>query len=459
MVTYMNLFSKFDGWGSILSGIAGSRDKLSRTKFSTNVLLHHTEIAEILASDGIGAKVVKCVPKDMTRNGWTIQGDEDGKLHKALKDLKVTAALTQAMIWTRAFGGALVLMDIADGKAIDQPYDPKSKAKVRGLKVFASPRILITTTDFSTDPQSPYFEDLERFEVQRLYAAPFKVHASRCLVFKGDPVPDIMEQLGFDLSTRYWGMSTLQKVYMYLAGFGSFYGALGHLGQEMTIGKYTISNLDNLVAMSDWKSIKNRLKIIDEQKSVIHAVLLGKEEKYERDSLTFTGVPDVLDRMMLIIAAAAEVPVTKFWGRSAAGMNASGEGDSRDYYDTVRSEQQTFLEPPLLKLCQAVNAGIGLPVNPEEMSIEFDPIWTPTAKEQAEVQEAVMRTDKGYIETGVLDAEQVFNNRFKNGYTPSYQIDGDWVEPEDDDTEMLAELQKARQKAAGKTVVDPKEAA
>ena len=80
-------------------------------------------------------------------------------------------------------------------------------------------------------------------------------------------------------------------------------------------------------------------------------------------------------------------------------------------------------------------------------------------QEQAEVQEAVMRTDKGYIETGVLDAEQVFNNRFKNGYTSGYQIDGDWVEPEEDDAEMLAELQKVQQKAAGKTAVDPKEAA
>lgn len=443
----MSLLSKLDGWGSIISGLAGRGDKLTKSTFKSTRILHRTEIAEILAGDGVGARVVKCVPNDMTRNGWTFTGDEDGKLYKALKDLKATAHLTRAMVWARAFGGALVMMDIADGKPIDQPYDPKSKAPVRGLKVFSSARTIITTTDFSTDPQSPYFEDLERFTIQRLYAEPFQVHASRCLVFKGEPLPDIPEQLGFDLETRYWGLSVLQQAVLYLAAFGTFYGSLGHLGQEMTIGKYTISNLDNLVAANDWKSIKNRLRIIDEQKSVIHAVLLGKEEKYERDSLTFTGVPEVLDRMMVVISAATGIPVTKFWGRSSAGMNATGEGDSRDYYDMIRADQSNYLEPPLLKLAQTVNLGIGSPVSPEELAVEFDPVWSPTASEQATIQKTVMETDKGYVDAGILDAEQVFNNRFKNGYTPMYQIEGDFVESEDD-PEMIAQLAALQAKNA-----------
>lgn len=443
----MSLLSKLDGWGNIISGLAGRGDKLTKSTFKSTRILHRTEIAEILAGDGVGARIVKCVPNDMTRNGWTFTGDEDGKLYKALKDLKATSQLTRAMVWARAFGGALVMMDIADGKPIDQPYDPKSKAPVRGLKVFSSARTIITSTDFSTDPQSPYFEDLERFTIQRLYAEPFQVHASRCLVFKGEPLPDIPEQLGFDLETRYWGMSVLQQAVLYLAAFGTFYGSLGHLGQEMTIGKYTISNLDNLVAANDWKSIKNRLRIIDEQKSVIHAVLLGKEEKYERDSLTFTGVPEVLDRMMVVISAATGIPVTKFWGRSSAGMNATGEGDSRDYYDMIRADQSNYLEPPLLKLAQTVNLGIGSPVSPEELTVEFDPVWSPTASEQATIQKTVMETDKGYVDAGILDAEQVFNNRFKNGYTPMYQIEGDFVESEDD-PEMIAQLAALQAKNA-----------
>lgn len=436
----MSLLSKLDGWGNIISGLAGRGDKLTKSTFKSTRILHRTEIAEIMSGDGIGARIVKCVPNDMTRNGWTFTGDEDGKLYKALKDLKATSQLTRAMVWARAFGGALVMMDIADGKPIDQPYDPKSKAPVRGLKVFSSARTIITSTDFSTDPQSPYFEDLERFTIQRLYAEPFQVHASRCLVFKGEPLPDIPEQLGFDLETRYWGLSVLQQVALYLAAFGTFYGSLGHLGQEMTIGKYTISNLDNLVAANDWKSIKNRLRIIDEQKSVIHAVLLGKEEKYERDSLTFTGIPEVLDRMMVAISAATGIPVTKFWGRSSAGMNATGEGDSRDYYDMIRADQGNYLEPPLLKLAQTVNLGIGSPANPDELAVEFDPVWSPTAAEQATIQKTVMDTDVGYVNAGILDPEQVFNNRFKNGYTPLYQIDGDFIESDDTDPEMIAQL-------------------
>ena len=50
---------------------------------------------------------------------------------------------------------------------------------------------------------------------------------------------------------------------------------------------------------------------------------------------TFTGLPDVYDRVMMDVAGAAKTPVTKLFGRSPAGMNATGESDMNNYYDYI----------------------------------------------------------------------------------------------------------------------------
>lgn len=433
-----------DAWGNVLSGLAGRSDKTLRNQYAPPRILHEDELAWIYAGDGVGTKIVDTLPNDMIRAGWSFTGDEDGKLNKVMKDLKVPAHFNRALKWARLFGGAIIVLDIGDGLPYEQPYDwQKGKAPIKGMRVFSSARTEMTTFDFSADPQSPWFEDIEHHTIKRLYGTPFKVHASRCIVFRNwHPVPDTMNQSGYELKVRYWGLSTLQAIFSQVSGFGTFYQGISHLGQEVTIGKYTISNLDQMVAENDLKSLKNRMRIIEEQKSLLHAVLLGKEERYDRESLTFTGIPDVMAELRLVVAAVSGYPVTKLWGSSAKGMNATGEGDTRDYYDHVGAEQVNILEAPLLRLAQILNASMGAPVKQEELAVKFNPVWTPTAAETAQMQKTVADTDIAYLNAGILHEEQIFNNRFKNGWTPGYNIEGEWIEPEEPevDEDMQAQL-------------------
>ncbi|MFP3681974.1 DUF1073 domain-containing protein, partial [Pseudomonas sp. SIMBA_041] len=53
---------------------------------------------------------------------------------------------------------------------------------------------------------------------------------------------------------------------------------------------------------------------------------------------------------MLDISGASEIPVTRLFGRSPAGMNATGESDLQNYYEVVQQQQESTLGPILDKL-------------------------------------------------------------------------------------------------------------
>jgi hypothetical protein len=51
----------------------------------------------------------------------------------------------------------------------------------------------------------------------------------------------------------------------------------------------------------------------------------------------------------------------------------------------------------------------------DKLRVKFEPLWSPTAKEIAEERESVSRTDKNYIDSGVLTPEEVALSRFQRG--------------------------------------------
>ena len=71
--------------------------------------------------------------------------------------------------------------------------------------------------------------------------------------------------------------------------------------------------------------------------------IINKGDAIHNTQYTFTGLSDVYDRIMMDVAGAARTPVTKLFGRSPAGMNATGEADMRNYYDYIDGLRETEL--------------------------------------------------------------------------------------------------------------------
>ena len=180
---------------------------------------------------------------------------------------------------------------------------------------------------------------------------------------------------------------------------------------ELGVGKYKIKDLAQLLSSEDGAaSIKRRVELMDLVKSTFRSMYLDNEEEFVRDQISFQGVPEILHILFMLISADTGYPMTRLFGMSPAGMNATGESDMNNYYDMVRSLQVSELQPVLLRLVRIISQWKGI----EEPYIEFRPLETMNEKEKADLEKqkadrekVEADTYKAYIDAGVLEPYEV----------------------------------------------------
>lgn len=129
--------------------------------------------------------------------------------------------------------------------------------------------------------------------------------------------------------------------------------------------------------------------------------LLGKNEQLDTKSYAFSGIAQVAEVFMYDIAGAAEMPFTKLFGRSPAGLNATGESDMQTYYDSIGQKQETYLSPALDKLLPVIALSEWGYI-PEDFDYSYNQIGTLSNKDKAELadkgSEAIGKAfDRGLI--------------------------------------------------------------
>nr|WP_254601261.1 anti-CBASS Acb1 family protein [Achromobacter ruhlandii] len=92
------------------------------------------------------------------------------------------------------------------------------------------------------------------------------------------------------------------------------------------------------------------------------------------------------------MSAEAGYPVSVLFGRSAAGLNATGDGDLEGFYNAVAMGREVKLNPALERLVSLIRAqrslaGTGT-AQGETWSITWPPLKPATAKEEADVRKA-----------------------------------------------------------------------
>jgi phage-related protein (TIGR01555 family) len=420
--------ARSDGWANALIGL-GKRgsDKTMSTEYGELTYFTDIELSNLYMSEGLGKKIVDTYPKDAIRQWISIDNDEDGKIQAELKRLKAPQIFKKALSWARLYRGSLIVIVEKGVSDLKKPMTNTPK-EIESLRVYSAARITVSSADIVTDPKSPYFEEIEFFRIRAKSQAEIKVHASRCLIFKGEESPD---ETGIDFKYEYWGIPVMMNIIDRLKNFGSVESSIVNLLLEFNVGKFTLANLAQMLSQNDADSmnlIMNRIDVINASKSIINSVLLGDGESYERDSANVSGVDALMDRLMITLAAVANYPVTKLFGRSPAGQNSTGESDIRNYYDEVRSYQETQIESNLQRLVNLIGSFYKIP----DTVIEFNPLWQPTRKEQVETEKIEAETAEIYMRNQVVTPDEIRDTHFPElESSPGFSGMGEEEEEED----------------------------
>jgi phage-related protein (TIGR01555 family) len=260
-----------------------------------------------------------------------------------------------------------------------------------------------------------------------------RIHHTRLLRFDGIDIPWRIRQ-----NNQYWGISILQRVYDAITNAKTVGDSIASMTYESSIDVVQVKNLfQQLAAPGGTEKVIERFQLADTIKSFNNMLILDETEQYDKSTVQFGALPDIMTRFLNVVAAAADVPATRMLGQSAQGLNATGEGDLKNYYDMVQAKQEVDLGPKLRYLDEVlVRSTFGS--MPKDWSFEFESLWQvpPAARALIELQNA--QRDEIYMRNGVVTSSVVAKElREEQTYT---SLDDDYIEVlEELDEEELEE--------------------
>jgi len=160
----------------------------------------------------------------------------------------------------------------------------------------------------------------------------------------GRPLP-YLEQL----AETYWGASELEHVIDELKKRDNVSWNIAMLTFMANLRVMKMDGMGQLLATGNEQAqiqLYNTIQGMNAMMNNNSLQVLGENDSYETHQYTFGGIGETYDRFMMDVAGAAETPVTKLFGRSPAGMNATGESDMQNYYDTIEETSDTTAHQP-----------------------------------------------------------------------------------------------------------------
>ena len=135
---------------------------------------------------------------------------------------------------------------------------------------------------------------------------------------------------------------------------------------------------------------------------------------------------------MTWISGAADIPVTRLFGTSAKGLNATGEGDMDNYFNSLSSKRLTQIDPGLRQLDEVlVRSATGAWI--EDFNYVWNPLRQPDLVQIAQANKANAETDIAYKDAGVITTSQI---QRKLQAAEQYQFDDEKIEALEADEDL-----------------------
>lgn len=443
----------FDGLQNLVTGLGSVRDKGSHSNWVMPVY-NPQQLSTMYRASGLARKIVDAPAEDATREWreWVADADQISALEKEERRLQLQRKVRDGLRAGRLSGGVGLYMHIKDGA---DPLEPVNLQRIKkgGLQqVSLISRAHLSAGEIEWNPEEALFGRPKTWRMGGADGQPLEIHPSRLVILKGNDVPD--DVLAQDLGG--WGDSVLSGILDELRRLDNTAANIAALVFESKIDVVRIPDLMmNLTGKSKEyeETLIKRWTLAAQAKSVNSILLMDKEEEYEQKNASFAQLPEVAQVFMQLLSAVADIPMTRLFGMSPAGLNATGESDLRNYYDSLKTFQTTDLDGELEYLNEAlIRSALGS--RPEEVHYNWRPLWQPTAKEKAEIAGKTAETLDKVHKTGLVPdevmADVLVNTMTEVGAMPGleqsmreyFEANPDALEeePEDEDETLNAAL-------------------
>jgi phage-related protein (TIGR01555 family) len=444
-----------DGYVNLLNKYGTSQDNSEAYQFEREPIIPDMQLTGLYEGNGLFSKIIDTPAEEALKHGFdlNLKNDEvNAFVEEALDELEWEEKAATAIKWARLYGGALIVMLINDGGGLEQPVNWQNVKSIDELRVYER---AIVQPDYSSLYRQDYggkgegnrvskFGQPEFYYVSSVYGS-FRVHESRCLVFRNGVLP---EQTSNSIY-RFWGMPEYVRIRRALRETVTAHTDSVKLLERSVQAIYSMKGLATLLTTDDGENqVLKRLNVIDTARGILNSLVIDADgENYDFKTFQFSGVKDVIDATCNMLSALTNIPQTILFGRSPAGMNATGTSDFESYYNFVEKIQRLMLKRNLRTLLDVIfRSGIASGAVEEEpdYKLEFNPLWSLSDTEQATVDQTKAQTAQikaqtaqVYVDMQALDPTEV---RKRLASDEEFDVEDIISEGEDDDDLLQALL-------------------
>lgn len=442
-----------DGYVNLLNKYGTKQDNSEAYKFEREPVIPDMQLTGLYEGNGLFSKIIDTPAEEALKHGFdlNLKSDEvNAFVEDALDDLEWEEKAATAIKWARLYGGALIVMLIDDGRGLEEPVDWEHIRSIDELRVYERS---IVQPDSSSLYQQDYggkgvgnrvskFGQPEYYYVSSIYGS-FKVHESRCLVFRNGVLPEQTSNATY----LFWGMPEYVRIRRALRETVTAHTDSVKLLERSVQAIYSMKGLASLLTTDDGENqVLKRLQLVDTSRGLLNSIAIDSEgENYDFKTFQFSGVKDVIDATCNMLSALTNIPQTILFGRSPAGMNATGDSDFESYYNFVEKIQRLMLKRNLRTLLDVVfRAGIasGDVAEEPDYKLEFKPLWSLSDTEQAAVDQTKAQTEQIKAQTAQLyvDMQAIDPSEVRSRLASDEEFDVEDIISEDDEDDLLQSL-------------------
>jgi len=437
-----------DGYVNLMNRYGTTKDTTERYRFQPEPVIPDDLLTMYYEGNGLFAKIIDTPAEEAIKHGFSLDGLKDQEIEdfyaEALDELDWEETAMTAIRWARLFGGSIVVMLVNDGRGLEEPLDWRNIRSIDDLRVFD--RSVIQPdygSMFNYSPEDPFrtrgsrLGMPERYFVSSRYGS-FTVHDSRCLVFQNGILPENTSNSIYQL----WGIPEYVRIHRAIRDAEVAHGSATKLLDRSIQAVYKMKDLSAELATEEGETrVLRRLQTIDMARGLLNSITIDSEgEDYDFKTFQFSGVADVIDATCNFLSALTSIPQTILFGRSPAGMNSTGDADLENWYNFLERLQRRMIKKNLRYLLSVIfQAGVSTGEGDEvpKIKITFNPLWSLSESEQADLESKKAQTQltraqtaQLYIDKQVIDPSEV---RKKLADSEEFDVENMLDEYEDED--------------------------
>lgn len=339
------------------------------------------------------------------RKWITFIGGSDAKraaIEEEFERLGVRDVVHRWLLHDQGFGRGQIFMDFGDADkdtelALPLVLKPTKINKSRPLQnltnlepMWAAPGMYATANPLRKDFYKP----------QAWFVWGRTVHTSRMLTITSRPVSDILKP-----SYAFGGQSLVQIMKPYVDNWLRTRQAVSDL-----INRFSIINLatdmSSIMGGGAGDALYDRADIFVQSADNRGLFLTDKDNEL----LTSLAVPlSGLDKLQAQaqeqMSSSGRIPLSIYLQITPTGLNATSDGETRNFYADVHSYQESDVRPGLQTIFEAVQLSLFDAIDPA-VKFKFEPLWEMSDKDKADIRKVDAEADVAYVNAGVVDPEE-----------------------------------------------------